>query len=168
LADTQTLTNKTLTTPVIGSLLNTTGGTMTVPQTTTSDTFMLNAYAAAVTNKTFGAGVGFGIPVTAATSVNLTAYGISAITSSSAAGLIYVMDDPSTGIPKFIVVTCGATSSVTTYIKSTSATFDGTNPVVSMVTATHATLKLIGGSTSRWYIESVYPSTAVLTFAATT
>lgn len=95
--------------------------------------------------------------------------GLSNILTSSGTA-VFTLEAPVAGIEKQITLSTLSSGAI---IASTSATFDGTNPVIKFLstvgTNAGGTLDLIGLSTSRWAIRGMFPpSTAVWVLSATT
>lgn len=103
---------------------------------------------------------------TSAIAASVPNTGVANISASSAA-YVLTLDAPSTVSSKlfaFLSVSSGL------FIKSTAATFDGTNVVFKTTQA--ANVRLRGLSATRWLVESVFPgstlASSALTFSATT
>lgn len=86
------------------------------------------------------------------TSGDLATYGVSIITAT-ATGLVYQLQTPAAGRPKFISVDyTGATGNLTIANASTGTVFNGSTANVITVSSSeeHLSLHLIGLSTARW------------------
>jgi hypothetical protein len=109
------------------------------------------------------------VPMESASSAtNMVNYGVSTITSTSGGGAVFPLAAPVAGVKKTIIRLEGAATARTIYIKASTSgiTFDGTNNICVMTLA--GSLNLVGVSATRWYVESVYPSTTATSFANST